>query len=78
MSIRTGRSFTYNPKNLNNTSVLNHLHQRGCRGELANFEIIGGARNDFFLKVKESLLIKKFKPTLLNQSSKSTPLYLFD
>ena len=78
VSIRTGRSFTYNPKNLNNTSVLNHLHQSGCRGELANFEIIGGARNDFFLKVKESLLIKKFKPTLLNQSSKSTPLYLFD
>ena len=79
LSIRTGNGLTYNPNNTNNTSVLEHLHQsHECNGSLDCFEIIGGAKNDFFLRIKESLLIKKIKPTLLNQSGSSIPLYLFD
>ena len=78
ISVRTGNYFTYNPGNSNNTAILNHLHEsRGCNGSLDNFELIGGAKNDFFLRIKESLLIKKFQPKL-NQSGKSIPLYLFD
>ena len=78
ISVRTGKEFTYNPKNNNNTSILDHLHQpKRCHGNLDNFEIIGRADNDFFLRIKESLLIKKFNPTL-NQKGKSIPLYLFD
>ena len=78
ISVATGKEFTYNPKNTNNTSILDHLHQsRGCHGSLDNFELIGGAKNDFCLRIKESLLIKKFKPKL-NQSGKSIPLYLFN
>jgi len=52
-SIRTGKDFTYNPKNSNNTSVLEHINQSNrCRGTLDSFEIIGGARNDFFLRLR--------------------------
>ena len=79
LSIRTGKVFTYNPGNNNNTTVLEHINKsNGCGGTLDSFEIIGGARNDYLLKMKESLLIKKIKPSLLNQSSHSVPLQLFD
>ena len=78
-SIRTGKEFTYNPSNTNNTAVLNHINQSvGCSGTTDSFDIIGGAKNDFFLKIKETLLIKKVKPSLLNPNGQSVPLLLFD
>ena len=78
-SFRTGKSLTYNRKCSNNTAVLDHIKQSDpCTGTMDSFQIIGGARNDFFLKIKESLLIKKVKPTLLNRSSFSVPLHLFN
>ena len=77
LSLHTGRKFTYNPNNVNNSTILDHLNQSiGCNGALENFEVIGRANNDFFLKIKESLLIRKFKPTL-NSKDKSIPLLLF-
>ena len=79
LSYRTNKKYTYNPANSNNTTVLNHINQKStCKGTLDSFEIIGRARNDFFLRIKESLLIKKIKPTLLNPNSQSVPLKLFD
>ena len=77
LSIRTGKQFTYNPNNDNNSTILDHLHQsKECNGDVDNFEIIGSAKNDFFLKIKESLLIQKHKPKL-NSKDKSIPLLLF-
>ena len=79
ISVRTGNKFSFNPKNSNNTAVLEHINQlNGCGGSCDSFEIIGGARNDFHLRIKESLLIKKIKPSLLNPNSQSVPLQLFD
>ena len=79
LSYKTGKRFAYNPDNSNNTTVLNHINQSNqCKGNLDSFEIIGSARNDFFLRIKESLLIKKIKPCLLNPNSQSVPLHLFD
>ena len=79
LSYRTEKKYTYNPANSNNTTVLNHINQKStCKGTLDSFDIIGRARNDFFLRIKESLLIKKIKPTLLNPNSQSIPLKLFD
>ena len=76
--MRTGKKFTYNPNNSNNSGILDHIHKDGaCHGDLDSFEIIGGARNDYFLRLKESLLIQKFKPTI-NSKSKSIPLQLFE
>ena len=78
-SYKTGKGYTYNPTFKNNTAVWTHLnHSKGCSATLDSFELIGSARNDFFLKIKESLLIKKIKPTLLNPNGRSIPLYLFD
>ena len=77
LSLRTRKKYTYNPNNNNNSAILDHLHNcEGCTGELSHFEIIGKAKNDYFLRIKESLLIQKFKPSL-NSKDKSIPLLLF-
>ena len=56
--------YTYNN---NNTAILNHLRQSECNGDINDFEITGRAKNYFFLRIKGSLLIKKFKPDLNNK-----------
>ena len=77
LSLRTGKKFTYNPNNSNNSTVLEHINtQSGCHGNIANFKIVGSANNDFFLRIKESLLIHKLKPSI-NSKEKSIPLQLF-
>ena len=79
LSYKTGKKYRHNPQISNNTTVLNQINQSDhCCGTLDSFDIIGSARNDFFLRIKESLLIKKIKPTLLNPNSQSIPLKLFD
>ena len=78
LSVRTGKEFAYNPRNENNAAILVHSHRSAeCQGNLESFEIIGKADNDFFLRIKESLLIKKLNPSL-KQKGTSIPLYLFD
>ena len=76
ISLSTDNNYTYNPKNNNNTAVLNHINCNNCKATLDNFRVIGGARNDFLLCLKESLLILLHKP-ILNKSVKSIPLHLF-
>ena len=60
------------------TAVHEHITSTNHQGSLEDFEVIGreNTRNDFFLRVKESLLIKKHKPKL-NENEASTPLFLF-
>ena len=76
VSLSTGNKYTYNPKNNNNTAVLNHINCNNCKATLDNFLVIGGAQNDFLLCLKESLLIQLHKP-ILNKSVESMPLQLF-
>ena len=76
-SLATGNKFTYKPENKNNTTVLNHINCNNCHATLDNFRIIGSARNDYTLCLKESLLIQLHKPAL-NKNVKSMPLHLFD
>ena len=77
ISLRTSNRFTYNHKQNKNTTVLNHLHECKCNSSINDFKIIGSAKNDYLLCLKESLIIHKDKP-LLNKSVKSIPLPLFD
>ena len=42
-----------------------------------DLKILASSNSDFYLKIKESLLILRDKPEL-NRSEKSLPLYLFD
>ena len=76
ISIRTHNKFTYNPKNGNNSAILNHINCKKCVGKKENFKIIGSAINDYHLCLKESLLIQKNKPRI-NTNENSIPLKLF-
>ena len=55
-----------------------HILSAGHEGSLEDFEVLGRerTRNDFLLRVKESLIIKKHG-TKLNETVASTPLLLF-
>ena len=75
ISLRTNKSFSYQKDTA--TEVRKHIHDCGHVSSIDNFEIIGRASNDFYLRIKESLLIKKWKPSL-NITLDTIPLYLFD
>ena len=77
ISLVTHKKITYNPNNNNNTAVLNHLNCTSCNSTQNDFSIIGSARTDALLCIKESLLVHKNKPKL-NTSERSTPVYLFN
>ena len=77
ISLATGKRFTFNPKNGNNTAILNHINRSECIGNHENFQIIGSAKTDSLLCIKETLLIHKNKPAI-NTNERSTPIYLFE
>ena len=60
------------------TAVQDHITSKEHEGFLGDFKIIGRetSRNSFYLRIKESLLIKRDKP-VLNDMIQSTPLELF-
>ena len=60
------------------TAIRQHSLDSQHPASLDDFEIIGReqSRNDFKLKIKESLLIKKYRPKL-NENVQSIPLLLF-
>ena len=77
ISLRTHNKFTFNPDSKSNSAILNHINCQKCVGNIENFKIIGSATNDFHLKIKESLLIRKNKPKM-NGADQSVPLELFE
>ena len=74
VSVLTNKPYSFNAKTC--TSV--GLHCKDCKHEnnSDSFKIIGTAKIDFPLKIKESLNILREKP-LLNKTVQSFPLYLF-
>ena len=77
ISLTTEKNYTFNPKNNKNTAVFNHINCINCDATLDNFRIIGSARNDYTLCLKESLVIQLYKFNL-NKNIKIMPLELFD
>ena len=61
ISLTTGKNYTFIPKNNNNTAVLHHINCNNCDATLDNFRIIGSARKDYALCLKESLVIQLYK-----------------
>ena len=57
------------------TAIREHTHSSGHNSTKECFKIIGTAKNDFHLKIKESLNILRENPAL-NKTVKSFPLYL--
>ena len=49
ISLATGKRYSYNCKNNDNTAVLNHINNDTCNATLNNFRIIGCAKNDYLL-----------------------------
>ena len=75
LSVCTNKALRYSNKDA--TVIRKHcLHQNHVNGT-DNFKIMGNSVNNFFLQLKESLLILKLKPSL-NVAKESMPLYLFD
>ena len=70
----TNKPYTFNSKTA--TTVGEHINSHGHPADSDSFRIIGHAKNDFHLKIKESLNIMKENPRL-NKTVQSFPLYLF-
>ena len=74
-TILTKKPSIYNDKDA--AAIRKHCHQNNRQADSSCFTLIGSASNNFHLKLKELLLIFKFKQ-LLNEAKESMPLYLFD
>ena len=70
----TNRTLKYSNKT--STAVRDHTHFCNHNSTVDCFNIIGSAKNDYHLKIKESLNILREMPQL-NKTVKSYPLYLF-
>ena len=64
-------------KNMKESAVSDHRLQCDCVISFDDFDVLASDTNNFGLLIKESLLIKRDKPTL-NCTSKSFSLKLFD
>ena len=74
ISKTTNLPLKYNKKS--STAVRDHIHFCEHHNTVDCFKIIGSAKNDYHLKIKESLNIHRENP-LLNKTVKSFPLTLF-
>ena len=74
ISTLTHNNYSYNENNA--TAVRKHIHDNNHPRSRDNFQIIGNSKNDYYLQIKESILINIMKPSL-NVATESMPLYLF-
>ena len=69
-------------KNLKHTeidsaAIRKHFHNHGHTADISYFSLVGNAATKYYLRLKESLLILKMKPSL-NVAKESMPLHLFE
>ena len=74
ISLKTNKKFKYNKSHA--TAIRSHLFECRHSASFEEFKLIGAARNDFELLIKESILIACDLP-LLNRQVKSFQLELF-
>lgn len=66
------------PDTTKSTSVTKHCHLTNKhKNDYSSFKVIGQAENEFHLKIKESLLVQRNRPSI-NKQEDSIPLYLFN
>ena len=75
LSVFTNKALRYSDKDI--TAIRKHCHHQNHVNCTDNFKIMGNSVNNYFLQLKESLLILKLRPTL-NVAKESMLLYLFD
>ena len=74
-SILTEKNLKYTEKDA--TAIRKHCHNHCHTADTSCFSLVGNAANKYHLKLKESLLILKMKPSL-NVAKESMQLYLFE
>ena len=74
-SILTEKNLKYTEKDA--TAVRKHYHNHVHTTNTACFSLVGNASNKYHLKLKESLLILKMKPSF-NVAKESISLHLFE
>ena len=74
-SILTEKNLKYTEKDA--TAIRKHCHNHGHTADTSCFSLAGNAANKHHLKLKESLLILKIKPSL-NVAKESMLLHLFE
>ena len=74
-SILMDKSLKYTEKNA--TAIRKHCHNHGHTADTSCFSLVGNDANKYHLKLKESFLILKMKPSL-NVAKESVPLHLFE
>ena len=83
VSIRVGEHSGVSPligkksKSKKSTAVKDHMLFCDHIVSIDDFKILATSDSDFYVKVKESLLISRDEP-ILNKNERSLPLYLFD
>ena len=75
LSVFTNKALRYSDKDI--TAIRKHCHHQNHVNCTDNFKIMGNSVNNYFLQLKQSLLILKLKP-LSNIAKEPMPLYLFD
>ena len=75
LSVFTNKALKYSDKDA--TAIRKHCHHQNHVNCTDDFKIVGNSVNNYFLQLKESLLILKLRPTL-NVAKESMLLYLFD
>ena len=75
LSVFTNKALNYSDKDA--TATRKHCHHQSYVNCIDNFKIMGDSVNNYFLQLKESLLILKLKP-LINVAKDSMSLYSFD
>ena len=79
LNIRIGEHSGVSPesKTKTTTAIKDHMLFHNHAVSLDFFRILGSSNSEFYLNIKESLLISRDKPEL-NRNEKSSQLYLFD
>ena len=75
LPVFTKKALRYSDKDP--TVIRKHCHHQNHVNCTDNFKIMGNSVGNYFLQLKESLLILKLKPSL-NVAKESMSLYLFD
>ena len=75
LSVFTNKTLRYSDKDA--TAIRKQCHHQNHVNCTDNFKIMWNSVSNYFLQLKESLLILELKPSL-NVAKESMPLYLFD
>ena len=75
LSVLTNKALRYSDQDA--TAISKYCPHQNHANCIDGFKIMGNSINNYFLQLKESLLILKLKPSL-NVAKESTALYLFD